>query len=291
MAVVREVFPNFATALAACGQGYNDFDIAEVIAYKTVIPVNRRQFAPEQAINSLLAVGIAAAEIRDRPITVLDFGGGCGFHYFRVVSAIRTPLHWAIVETPAMAERASKLAQGGFQVFTDIAVAADALGRIDLVHASSSIQYVPDPLQTLKALTKLRPRYFGLLRFPVWGRPPLVGLQASPLSANGIGPMPPNIPDRMITYPVNFTNFDDVMNFFGDYEIAMTTASPSSTYEICAVSPFRVSTWSFAPRTAPVRSLRPEAQADIGYRSAPPPTMESAAGVCGARLPVCAYRD
>ncbi len=232
LASVREIFPDFAAALAACGPGYNNSDIADVIAYKTAIPVDQRQFAPEQAINSILAVGIAAAEIRDRPLTVLDFGGGCGFHYFRVVPTIRTPLRWGIVETPTMAERASELSQGRFQVFTDVAAAADVLGRIDLIHASSSIQYVPDPLETLRTLAALRPRYFGLLRFPAWGRPPIVGLQTSPLSANGIGPMPPNIPDRMITYPVSFTSFDDVMRIFAGYEIVMTTISPSSTYEI-----------------------------------------------------------
>jgi putative methyltransferase (TIGR04325 family) len=232
LAVVREVFPDFAAALAACGPGYNNSDVADVIAYKAAIAVDHRQFAPEQAINSILAIGIAAAEIPDRPLTVLDFGGGCGFHYFRTVPSIRTPLRWAIVETPTMAERANRLAQGRFEVFTDVGAAADALGRIDLVHASSSIQYVPDPLETLKTLIALHPRYFGLLRFPAWGRPSLIGLQTSPLSLNGIGPMPPNIPDRMITYPVSFTNFDDVMQLFVDYEIAMTTASPSSTYEI-----------------------------------------------------------
>jgi len=84
----------------------------------------------------------------------------------------------------------------------------------------------------LTSLTALRPRYFGLLRLPAWGKPPLVGLQTSALSENGIGPMPPNFPDRMITSPVSFTNFDDVMRVLGEYEIAMSTVSPSSTYEI-----------------------------------------------------------
>jgi trans-aconitate methyltransferase len=60
----------------------------------------------------------------------------------------------AVVETPAMAERAAKLAQGRFAVFTDIAAAW--LGRNDLVHASSSIQYVPDPLAVLKTVAGLR---------------------------------------------------------------------------------------------------------------------------------------
>jgi putative methyltransferase (TIGR04325 family) len=232
LAVVTQIFPDFASALAACGPGYSGGDIADVIAYKTALHVDHRQLAPEQAINSILAVGITAAEIIDRPLGVLDFGGGCGFHYFRVVAAMRAPLRWAIVETPTMAERAAKLAQGRFGVFTDITAAAAALGRIDLVHASSAIQYVPDPLATLRTLAALRPRYLALIRFPVWGSAQIVGLQISPLSANGIGPMPPNIADRQVTYPVTFANFDDVMRILTDYEIASAMSSPSSTYEI-----------------------------------------------------------
>jgi putative methyltransferase (TIGR04325 family) len=145
---------------------------------------------------------------------------------------MRTPLQWAIVETPTMAERASKIAQGRFQVFTDIAGAAVALGRIDLVHASSSIQYVAEPRDTLRALATLRARFLMLARLPVWGLAQVVGLQVSPLSVNGLGPMPPYIVDREVAYPVTFVNFDDVMKILADYEIAMAIDSPSSTYTI-----------------------------------------------------------
>ncbi len=232
MAVVTQIFPDFASALAACGSGYNDPEIADVIAYKAAIPVDPRQFVPEQAINTILSVGIAAADIADRPLTVLDFGGGCGFHYFRTIASVRTALRWAIVETPTMAGRAIIIARGRFDVFTDIAAAAKALGRVDLVHASSAIQYVTNPLGTLSALVALRPRYFTLARFPVWGRAQIVGLQISPLSANGIGPMPPAIADREIKYPITFTNFDDVMRTLADYEVALALGSPSSTYDV-----------------------------------------------------------
>ena len=232
MATVTQIFPDFATALAACGPGYHDADIADVIAYKTAFPIDPRHFAPEQALNSILAIGIAAAEVADRPLAVLDFGGGCGFHYFRVASAIHTPLRWAVVETPTMAERAFKVAQRRFEVFTEVAAAVAALGRIDIVHASSAIQYAPDPLATLKMLAALCPRYFALARFPVWGRDQLVGLQISPLSANGIGPMPPTIADRDVKYPVTFTNFDDVMRTRAGYEIALAHPSPSSAYDV-----------------------------------------------------------
>jgi hypothetical protein len=147
MAVVTDIFPNFASALAACGQGYNDGEIADALS--TSLAVDRRQFTPEQAINSILAAGVAAAETTGRPLTVLDFGGGCGFHSFRVISAIRMPLRWAVVETSIMAERAAKLAQDRSEVFTTLAEAVAVLGGEDLIHASSAIQYVLDPLVTL----------------------------------------------------------------------------------------------------------------------------------------------
>jgi len=232
MVLVTEFFPDFAAALAACGPGYDNAVIADVIAYKTALGVDPRHFAPEQAVNSIVSVGIATAEITDRPLTVLDFGGGCGFHYFRVTASIRARLRWAIVETPTMAERALKLAQGRFEVFTNIADAAAALGRVHLVHASSSIQYVPEPLSTLKALAALQAPYFMLARFPVWSRNQLVGVQTSPLAANGIGPMPPKIADRQVRYPITFTNFDDVMRIMGSYDIAMAMQSPSSNYNV-----------------------------------------------------------
>lgn len=232
MAEVTEIFSDFATALAACGPGYDNAVIADVIAYKTALAVDPRNFAPEQAVNSILSVGIAAAEIVERPLTVLDFGGGCGFHYFRVTAAMQSQLRWAIVETPTMAQRAMKLAEGRFEVFTEIGAATAALGRIHLVHASSAIQYAPDPLGTLRALATLQARYFMLARFPVWSRSQLVGVQTSPLAANGIGPMPPEIADRQVRYPVTFTNFDDVMRIMDSYEIAVVLQSPSSNYTV-----------------------------------------------------------
>ena len=232
MAVVTETYPDFASALAACGPGYDNAVIAEVIAYKTALGTDPRHIAPEQAINSILSVGTVAAEITERPLTVLDFGGGCGFHYFRVTAAVRSHLRWAIVETPTMAERAVKIAEGRFEVFTDIPAAAAALGRVHLVHASSAIQYVPDPLTSLKTLAMLQAPYFMLARFPVWSRNQLVGVQTSLLAANGIGPMPPSIPDRQVRYPITFANFDQVMQIMGSYEIAMVMQSPSSNYTV-----------------------------------------------------------
>ena len=233
MSFVKQIFPNFDAAIATCGPAYHDADIADVIAYKTGIPVKQDDLTPEQASNSILTVSLAALETTGRPLTVLDFGGGCGFHYFRVVPVIqRTPLHWAIIETPTMADRARKLAHGRFEVFTEIDAAASALGQIDLVHASSALQYVADPIASLTKLAVLGARYFAVLRFPLWHGPTVVGVMSSELIHNGWGPMPPDIENREVKYPVTFINIVDVERVLSDYRLLMAMESPSANYDV-----------------------------------------------------------
>jgi putative methyltransferase (TIGR04325 family) len=232
MAVVTRLFPDFQSAQAACGQGYQAADIADVIAYKAALPFERTNFVPEQALNSIVAVAMAGSEIAQRPLRVLDLGGGCGFHYFMVQQALNVPLRWAVVETPVMADRAAKVANGRFETFTEIEDAAKALGQADLIHASSSIQYVPNPVATLRQLAALRAPLLIIARLPLWHRAQTIGLQTSTLAGNGIGPMPPNIADRQVEYPVTFANFGQVIAALAAYDMAMVFASPSAQYVV-----------------------------------------------------------
>jgi len=232
LATITHSFPDFAAALATCGDGYADADLAEVIAFKAEQPLNPQAILPEQAINSLVGVGLTAAEITARPLCVLDFGGGGGFHYFHVANATRAALRWAIVETPVMAACAARVSRGRFEVHTALADAARSLGAVHLVHTSSALQYLPDPLATLAELAALRAPHFLLARFPLWHGPMLFSVQTSPLSANGIGPMPPGIVDREIRYPVTFVPLPEVMRILEGHGYAMAAAmpSPSSDY-------------------------------------------------------------
>jgi len=232
LAFITQFFPDYASALAACGPGYLDSDVAEVIAYKAALPIDVRNLLPEQALNTITAIGLAAAAISERPLGVLDFGGGCGFHYFSAAACMGAPFRWAIVETASMAERASKLAQGRFEVFTEIEAAAKALPRIDLVHASSAIQYVAKPLATLEALAALKAPYFCLARFPVWTGAERIGLQETTLAQNGLGPMPPYIADRLVRYPVTFIDFGEMLRALDNYRLMLVMASPSAVYQI-----------------------------------------------------------
>jgi hypothetical protein len=127
-----------------------------------------------------------------------------------------------------MAERAVKIGRDRFEVFSEISKAIEWLGRVDLVHASGSIQYTPDPLTALKTLAALNARNFALLRFPMWRGPQTVVIQDSLLSHIGIGPMPPNIVDRHVRLPITYTDINDVMRMLGGYEVQLVLDSPST---------------------------------------------------------------
>jgi putative methyltransferase (TIGR04325 family) len=239
MPVIQKIYPSFNSALAECGDAYNDPDIAKVIAFRTA-GWNRNfedKLWPDNVANTLLAVGIAAANLTERPLRVLDFGGGCGIHYFTARSAFTLPLKWAIVETPVMLEHAAPMgAKGNFEVYDEITQAASSLGRVDLVIASGAIQYTPDPMASLDALIALGAPYFALARFPAWAEQTTVGIQSDLLSnhLNGLVPgMPPNITDRIVKCPITFVKFGRVKAIFQEaYNHVLTVSAPTGDYEV-----------------------------------------------------------
>jgi putative methyltransferase (TIGR04325 family) len=240
MSVISETYPDYKSATATCGRGYEDHDIAKVWAFKTAYYSAQTELCadgtvllPEQALNTIVAVGISAGDLPARPLHVLDFGGGCGFHYFTAKRAFNVAMRWAVVETPTMAVQANEIANAQFEVYETLEKAASSLGRIDLVHTSGAVQYVPHPMVTLSALVALRANYVMLARFPVWHGPLLFGVQTSPLAANGLGPMPPDVPDRLVRYPVAFPNIGATLGMFKQgYDLIVSLPSPTASYSV-----------------------------------------------------------
>ncbi len=88
---------------------------------------------------------------------VLDFGGGFGQHY-KCATPLSPEVRWAIVETPAVVQRASALASDRLRFFTSAAEAADWLGTIDLMHSDGALHYAPDPVPALRSLCAVAAR-------------------------------------------------------------------------------------------------------------------------------------
>jgi len=125
--------------------------------------------------------------------TVLDFGGGCGQHFKEANSSL---VRWAVVETPAMAERAKELSTDRLQFFTDIRSAADWLGDIDVMHSNGAIQYTPKPEEALSKLCALRAK--KMLWYRVFLGEPDIEVQVSCLGDNGPGYLP--VREKLVRY-------------------------------------------------------------------------------------------
>jgi hypothetical protein len=144
---------------------------------------------------------------------VLDFGGGCGLHYKR---ANCPNMHWAVVETPAMVERAKGLSTDQLRFFTDISEAAEWLGDIDVMHSNGALQYTPDPISTLNQLCALRARKM------LWYRV-LFGegndVQSSLLGDNGPGPSL-RVKEKNVRYERTKIPERNFLDAHSEYEIA-----------------------------------------------------------------------
>jgi len=140
--------------------GYEEAALIEFVFQKTL--VLNRITTLDLGMGSerlLLAVSLALRErATDETTGVLDFGGACGIHF--KLASLLFPEHkfrWAVIETPAMAKRAKVLETDWLRFFEDIASAQRWLGGVALMNSNSALQYVEDPLQTLKELLELSP--------------------------------------------------------------------------------------------------------------------------------------
>ncbi|MEK9280973.1 MULTISPECIES: hypothetical protein [unclassified Bradyrhizobium] len=118
--------------------------------------------------------------------SVLDFGGSCGIHYFRAKST-SPEVRWAVVETPAMAERAKQFESDGLKFFTSIAGAQNWLGEPDAVFSEGALQFTQDPETHLADLCGLGASSMIWQRVSLSRNGRQVSRQSSLLSENGPG--------------------------------------------------------------------------------------------------------
>ncbi len=175
--------------------GYEQPDLVEVIFQKTLSYKPRGDW-PE----------ISSAS------SVLDFGGGCGIHYKQ---AQLSKVRWAIVETPAMVERAAELATDQLQFFTTVSAAAEWLGHIDVMHSNGALQYTPEPEKVLKQLCDLRANIM------LWSRlyfSESSETQTSFLNDNGPGSMS-HLREKIVQYTRTGIQEQSFLDAHYEYEI------------------------------------------------------------------------
>lgn len=205
------MFSSYAQALEVSLTSYEDDELADVIASKTeTFAATLRSSRQLDLSASRTFVGLAATLVDGGTLSVLDFGGQAGFHYFiaRTVLPSDILLDWRVVETKAMAAAAARLETRELSFFDSIsaAVTKETSGiPPDLVFASGVLHCVPEPLRALNELVSIQAPTIYITRT---GLSPDSRTRAivhsSTLLDNGPGPLPLGVQDRHVSYPAVF---------------------------------------------------------------------------------------
>ncbi len=202
-----ETFSNYEEALKKCGnEGYEDSALCRMIAKKTIKYKETLLQQPYHinAVQCYLVLTIQNVLLQHHvsSLSIADFGGACGAHYFETRRLIQNQiaLKWNVIETPGMVKSAYDFKLNNHELnFVSNFDQVDA----DIFYLSSSIQYVPDPYNILNKLISKEYSYilFNRMMLNTISAEDEIIVQQSWLSANGPGPMPKGEVDKLVKYP------------------------------------------------------------------------------------------
>ena len=208
---VTGTYQDHYDAQRACdGEGYESAALIEVVLKKTMIYAQmleqKRTFLTVDETGLVLNNALARA-LGDRiNLSVLDFGGACGAHFYlaRRMLGSKVALAWSVVETAAMVAAARSChAPDELSFHETIESALRRLGTPDLVYANNSIQYSPTPMAALSDLLLVGSGHLCLSKMAI-ANLDSVGFtrQASKLSENGPGQRMSGNSDQLLYYPL-----------------------------------------------------------------------------------------
>tara|TARA_B100001250_G_scaffold67363_3_gene53933 strand:+ start:13069 stop:13917 length:849 start_codon:yes stop_codon:yes gene_type:complete len=220
---LQPTFSSYKEAEKAAGN-YEENELIKVIVAKSVKyknslddieTINLDNLSNARTVRTLIAI---AGGVNNNSLSVLDFGGSAGVHYFTAKKILNNSikLKWTIVETESMVSEArlNNLENEELKFFSSLEEASRNNPKYDIVYANYSLCYTPEPLEYLKQLLELK--YTTLFITNTALNPQnieIVGLQTSSLATNGVGreiPKHLNISDKNIKYPFTVPSKEDV---------------------------------------------------------------------------------
>jgi len=201
-------YQNYSQALKACNRfAYEDSELCDMIADKTMALrdslLRKPYILNTQDVHLLAALNQCLIVHPKNNLTVLDFGGACGAHYFEMKRFIpdSVSLKWYVVEMDEMAKAAfSRNLNSEELLFVN---SIEAIGtKIDFIHSSGALQCVSDPYDILKRLVGIEADFVFFSRMLLnKGNNDVITILKSYLSWNGPGKLPEGYNDRITSYP------------------------------------------------------------------------------------------
>lgn len=234
-------YKNYSQAIIACSSdAYQNVELCNMIADKTVIQaqnLNERPFVLNPTNVFLLsAINQYIIDFSTRELTILDYGGACGSHYFDIKRFIPkdVSLKWYVVETEQMVKSAHEKEISNTELVF-VSSLNDIKSNINLIHSSCALHYVPDPYDMIMELIGIKAEWilFNRMMFNDNDRD-FVTVQKSFLSANGPGRLPVGYIDKILSYPHTTLSFRKFNSFFinNGYELAWIFDELSGSYQI-----------------------------------------------------------
>jgi putative methyltransferase (TIGR04325 family) len=225
--------------MAACGPGYEDPALVEIVYRKAVgfrDTMLHPENLPELPLDMLRVMPLLSIAARGDRLRVVDFGGACGFHYFMAKAILGSAysLQWFVVETKGMATRARSLEDGQLCFFHNLDEAREAMGKPDVVFSSGTLQYLADPCATLEELTACGARYMLLTRVGLLdGKSTCYGVQVCRYSENGFGPLPESFADGTVRYPLSLVARSSLESVLAKrYRVLVRIAEEKPAYRV-----------------------------------------------------------
>jgi putative methyltransferase (TIGR04325 family) len=205
------VYKSFEDALnnSKSPEGYSNQLLARVVADKTKRFRDQLRDSRQLDLGALrTSVFLSLIRLRQNEIIkVLDFGGACGYHYY-ICNALlpEQRFDWKVIETASMVEAAKKDHESEELSFFTMPDQATEYGWTpDALIASSSIQYLENPITTWESLLALKSSIIFITRTPLSKlSTSTIMLQTSQLAANGPGPLPEEFEDLILEYPITY---------------------------------------------------------------------------------------
>ena len=163
-------------------------------------------------------------------VTVLDFGGACGAHYFLAKHFFKSIVfNWLVVETPEMVKNAQCLTSEELCFFSSLEEAVQSVDSIDFVHTSGTLQCIPDPYLKLEQLVNLKSKFLLLSRLGVTTKSQeLITIHRHLMSDNGPGLPPHWFEDEICQYPFQFPVKSKILEVLNTTYEGVTSFNDSS---------------------------------------------------------------
>lgn len=232
------IFKNFNEALLNCsGRGYSEAELVNTIIIKTINFKNTIRSDITWDLRYLRAIFAVMFALQEKSLSVIDFGGSAGLHYFicRHLLSNDIALDWNVIETESMCQaclRSELSLSTELKFFDSVGSFMDATRisrdsrQVDLVFSSSALQYTPDPLACLHDLISVGASSICLTRTPFSHlNRTIFSIQQSNLADNGPGPLPAGCSDQKILYPISYLPLDFCINTLKSfYDIRLKVA-------------------------------------------------------------------